>query len=305
MRVLITGDEGFIGKYLSNYYISRNAEVYGWDIKGVHSGNSIYQPADMMKQEDAEKVLSEIQPDYIYHCAGIADVRRSVETPLLDLESNYITTHNLLFAMKKLRMKSCRFLLFSSAAVYGSPMSLPISEESAVHPLSPYALHKLAAEEVCRFVYANDELDTKIIRIFSAYGPGLKKQIFWDMYNKIMQTGKLELWGSGSESRDYIYIDDLIQAVTLIAHQSPKDTLVYNVANGVETTIRQAAESFADHFGVGRSIIRFNGIVREGDPVNWKADISKLMNLGYSRNVSFDEGIRKYVEWVKEMNTNG
>lgn len=302
MKVLITGDEGFIGKYLSQYYFSCNVDVYGWDIKGVHSSNSIYEPANMMKQDDTERILAEIQPDYIYHCAGIADVRKSVENPLLDLESNYITTHNLLFAMKKLHMKNCRFILFSSAAVYGSPKCLPISEESTVHPLSPYALHKLAAEEVCRFVHANDSLDTKIIRIFSAYGSGLKKQIFWDMYNKLQNTGKLELWGSGSESRDYIYIDDLINAVTLIAHQAPKDIIVYNVANGLETTIRQAAESFVDQIGADRSVIRFNGIVREGDPVNWKADISKLVKLGYRRSVSFDEGIRKYVKWVKEMN---
>lgn len=301
MKVLITGSKGFIGSRLYNEYVKKNDIVYGWDKDGVDISAEESFSADILKAEDVERVLADLKPDLIIHCAGNADVGNSVKFPDMDMESNYYTTHNLLFTMKKMHMTETRFVLMSSAAVYGDPMELPISEDQKLNPLSPYALHKIAAEAAGLFMSRNHGIDFKAVRIFSGYGIGLRKQIFWDMYHKIKNNGSLEMLGSGYESRDYIYIDDLIRAIMLVAEKAPRDECIYNVANGVEIQIKEVAETFGDIMGLERELISFTGTRREGDPINWRADISKLKQLGYVPEVSFEEGVKQYVAWVSKL----
>ncbi len=298
MKVLITGISGFIARYLAHYYISNGHEVIGWDIVDSKVAGVKNETVDICCYEDVEKRLDNIKPDIIYHCAGSADVNKSVQHPDVDLRNNYITTHNLLFSLKKVGLISTKFVLMSSAAVYGNPYHLPIDETTERKPVSPYALHKQAAEDVCIFMHDNYKISTKIMRIFSTYGPGLKKQIFWDMYQKIKETNELKMFGSGYESRDYIYIDDLVEAITLAVEKSSSDEVVFNIANGEETEIREVARIFSDVVGIDKNKISFMGTLREGDPINWRADIQKIEGLGYVKKVSLEEGIKKYVDWL-------
>lgn len=143
-------------------------------------------------------------------------------------------------------------------------------------------------------------MNVKIARIFSAYGAGLKKQIFWDMYRKYKLTGRLDMFGTGTESRDYIHVDDVIQAIYLLATTN-SDGIIYNVANGEETTIRTATELFAESIGAPLDSISFNGAVREGDPINWRADISKISAIGYKKTVDLKSGITDYVNWASKQ----
>ena len=301
MKILISGNHGFIGSFLEKKYREEGWDVFGWDIDGVTSNGSFWFPANMMDPSDTQMVIGKIMPDLVLHCAGSADVGRSIQSPLSDLQGNYITTENMLFAIKNCKLKKCRFILFSSAAVYGNPVSLPMDETQPINPLSPYALHKRAAEEVCEFVHKNYQIDVKVLRIFSVYGPGLKKQIFWDMYQKIKNTGELQLFGSGEESRDYIYVEDLVTAVRQVASAAAFGDIYFNIANGEEITIREAATVFAASAGLDERRISFMGVRREGDPINWRANISRLTKLGYSKSVSFPQGISSYIEWVKSM----
>ena len=302
MIVLITGSNGFIGRAISLRMQKENYIVYEWSREGLFLNNSKIQSFAIEKPEDAEKVLLIAKPDIVMHCAGSADVNYSVQHPYEDLSSNYITTHNILFAMKKTGVTS-RFVLFSSAAVYGNPVKLPMSEEEPIHPLSPYALHKRAAEEVCLYMNKNYHIDVKILRLFSVYGPGLKKQIFWDMHHKVKESGRLNLMGSGEESRDYIYIDDLVEATILVALDEGRD-IIYNIANGEETTIYKAAMTFAKYMKIPQELVTFSGRRREGDPINWGADITKLKMLGYKRKYSFEDGVGKYVDWLDGFKTS-
>ena len=281
MIVLITGSNGFIGRAISLRMQKENYTVYEWSREGLFLNNSKIQSFVIEKPEDAEKVLLIVKPDIVMHCAGSADVNYSVQHPYEDLSSNYITTHNILFAMKKTGVTS-RFVLFSSAAVYGN---------------------KRAAEEVCLYMNKNYHMDVKILRLFSVYGPGLKKQIFWDMYHKVKESGRLNLMGSGEESRDYIYIDDLVEAVILVALDEGRD-IIYNIANGEETTIYKAAMTFAKYMKIPQELVTFSGRRREGDPINWCADITKLKMLGYKRKYSFEDGVEEYVDWLDEFNTS-
>ena len=143
-------------------------------------------------------------------------------------------------------------------------------------------------------------MDIRVARIFSAYGAGLRKQIFWDMHTKVETTGKLSMFGTGYESREYIHVDDVVQSLYLLATKDSQE-MVFNIANGEEVTIKQATEIFADYAGIERNDIGFNGVVREGDPLNWRADISRIKRLGYKKTVDIESGLKEYVKWVKNL----
>jgi len=299
--VLITGINGFIGSYLSKYLESK-----GYRIIGLSHGKKTnyiscekYFQCDLLR-DNVIDILQAEKPDIIIHCAGSADVNMSVQKPSRDFEGNTMMVHKLLFAMKDCNLSHCKFVFLSSAAVYGQPNKLPIAEYATINPLSPYALHKYLSEQICLYFADNYGFDVKIARIFSAYGPGLKKQIFWDFHKKILENKELKIFGTGNESRDYIYIDDLTYALYLIIHMAPQDEHIYNVANGQEIFIRDVAYYFAEHNGVEKDKIYFDGIVREGNPLNWKADITKISSLGYIAETNIYDGIFKYIQWVNQ-----
>lgn len=299
-KILITGAQGFIGFKLGQYFYHCGDTVEGWDLT---AGSHEYFTVKKVNMEDEAEVLSGLsacQPDIVIHCAGNADVGKSVQYPALDFHGNVTLTHNLLFGLHKLEMTNTRFVFLSSAGVYGNPEKLPITEDMALQPLSPYALHKVMCEDMCRYFIQNYGQDVKIARIFSAYGRGLKKQIFWDMYQKQKKTGRLDMFGTGGESRDYIHIDDVVQALYLLS-TADTDDVIFNVANGEEITIRTATDYFARCAGVGEENIAFNGVVREGDPLNWRADISRIKGLGYEKKVELDDGLRDYYAWIREQ----
>lgn len=295
-KVLITGASGFIGNKTARYFLEKGHDVTGWNQSNSRKTFPIRR-VDMLEESTMVEALGNYRPDIIIHCAGSADVGKSVKDPTADYEGNVTITHNLMFAMHKLGFEKTRFLFLSSAGVYGNPKSLPITEDMPFNPLSPYAVHKVMCEELCKYFTMNYGMDVKVARIFSAYGVGLRKQIFWDMYNKYQRFGRLDMFGTGNESRDYIHVEDVVQALYLLA-TTDSDDMIFNVANGEEVTIREATELFAESLEVGKDIISFNGIVREGDPLNWKADISRIKSLGYKKTVDMKQALKEYVKWV-------
>lgn len=296
LKILITGASGFIGSKLYEKCKEEGNIVYGWDC--INDNNNEAKVVNLQNVEDICVSLYDIKPDIVIHCAGSADVSKSVMFPEKDYEGNVTLTHNLLFALHTLKMDKIRFVYLSSAGVYGNPLQLPITEETPTNPLSPYALHKVMCEKMCEYFAENYGMEIRIARIFSAYGEGLKKQIFWDMNKKLVETGKLEMFGTGNESRDYIHVDDLVNALYLIGTTTTSERYI-NVANGEEHTIRYVTEQFAERMGLEKDKILFNNVVREGDPLNWKADVTKLKSLGYSKSIEMSSGIERYCKWVK------
>lgn len=297
-KILITGCDGFIGKALGEYCVARGYDVFGVDVND--SQDSVFPSIAMNLDTDDIDVLWEfVIPDIIIHCAGAANVSFSIEHPTIDYNINTSIVHKILFSMHEKCMINTRFLLISSAGVYGQPKQLPITEGCAKNPISPYALHKSVAEDICTYFVRNYDYDIRIVRIFSAYGPGLRKQIFWDMYQKIKRTNSLQLWGTGLESRDFIYIDDLVRALLLVVEAEKRDYHIWNVANGQEVLIKDVAERFANLMNMS-GLVEFNNVTRTGDPNNWCADISRIKELGYVQKVSIEEGIEKYIRWIND-----
>lgn len=299
--VLITGANGFIGASMGRLFSEKGFHVIGWDLSPSDKGLFQVESVDLSSQSCIEEALIKVNPDKIVHCAGSADVGKSVLDPYWDYQGNVSLTHNLLFAVHHLKLDNVQIVFLSSAAVYGNPESLPITESSPLNPLSPYALHKVMCEDLCHYFARNFSMDIRIARIFSAYGKGLRKQIFWDMYQKLKDTGRLDMFGSGNESRDYINVEDVLQALYLITTAPSDGEIIYNVANGEEVTIREATEQFAQCAGIDMDQIHFNGVVREGDPLNWRADITRLKGLGYQKRITIQEGLKQYYDWAHTL----
>lgn len=294
MKIVITGTSGFIGSKCMELFQKYGVHVEGWNRTSINSDNE--KKIDFHNYNEIEDALIAAKPDVLIHCAGSADVAKSVSNPNEDYASSVSVTHNLLFSIHRAKMDKIRFVFLSSAGVYGNVTALPICESMPQKPMSPYALHKVMCEDICNYFIQNAGMEIIIARIFSAYGSGLKKQIFWDMYTKYKNTGRLEMYGTGNETRDYIHINDVVQAIYLLSTKEYKQT-VYNIANGEEIPIRKATEVFAHYLGITNEKITFNNYAREGNPLHWCADISRIQKLGYKKTVSFEDGILDYCMW--------
>ena len=296
MRILVIGSKGFIGSHCVDYF-SREHEVCGCDVV-LDYNTPNYISIDAV-DSDFLGIFEQRQYDVCINCSGAANVPFSLEKPFNDFKLNTLNVIKLLEAIRK-HTPLCKFITMSSAAVYGNPESLPIVESQKCMPVSPYGYHKVMAEKICEEYSKYWNIQTCCLRIFSAYGPRLKKQLFWDLYHKIKDQDEPTLWGTGLESRDFIYIDDIVRVIDLAIHHSKFDGEVVNVANGRQITIEEVAETVRRVSGTGKAI-KFNGAVRKGDPINWEADISVIKSWGYRPEVELENGVKEYIKWIKEF----
>jgi UDP-glucose 4-epimerase len=295
MKVIVIGSKGFIGHYLLTYFQSMGHDVRGADVMVEYVNPEKYYLIDA-SNSDYNAVFQNSKYDACVNCSGAASVPDSLKNPLRDFYLNVVNVFKILNAILKFQPE-CKFINLSSAAVYGNPEHLPVKEETNPDPLSPYGIHKHQAEQICKEFYDFYKIQTCSLRIFSVYGVGLQKQLFWDLYNKAKAGKSFTLYGTGIESRDFIYILDLVKAIEMACEYSSFKAEVINVANGEEVAIRDAASIFFGFFGHNVNY-KFSGESRTGDPVNWVADISKLKSWGYKPSVDIMTGLKKYYDWI-------
>jgi UDP-glucose 4-epimerase len=299
MNVLIIGSQGFIGQNLTQHLNKNpNFQLSKADILPLQEPN--YTQLNS-QNADFSPIFKQKSYDICINCAGAANVSLSFTHPQTDFDLN---VKNVASILENIRIfnPNCKFINLSSAAVYGNPNAIPVTELADFQPLSPYAFHKKMSELLCQEYAQCYGLKTCALRIFSAYGEGLQKQLFWDIYQKtIANPTEILLFGTGEESRDFIYIEDLCAAIVLIINKLDFNGQVVNVANGQEILIKNAVSVFLkllDYQGV----IDFNGQNRIGDPLRWQADIQQLLNLNYQAAFSLEMGLSNYVKWIKKLN---
>ncbi len=296
MNILIIGSKGFIGTHCVNHF-SLQHNVWECDVVTDYN-NENYYLVDATNADYSE-IFREQEFDICINCSGAASVPDSIKNPQRDFILNTYTVFKQLDALRKYNA-NCKYINLSSAAVYGNPESLPIIETQTLAPISPYGKHKKMAEDICCEFYEDFNINTCSLRIFSAYGPGLKKQLFWDLSKKYNNSTNIELYGTGDESRDFIYITDIIEALECVIKEGAFKGETINIANGEELTIKIIANLFYNFLDPNTNV-NFGGEQRKGDPTNWRADINKLIQLGYIKNVTIEEGLANYIEWLKEQ----
>ncbi len=300
-RVLITGATGFIGKALAVEGLARALPVFGIASNSGRGGappGLAGEAALRLPDDGLLRVIEQFQPDVIFHCAGSALPALSFSSPSRDFRCSAPVVQDLLESARQAAPRA-HLVLLSSAAVYGQAASLPISEKTAPSPVSPYGFHKWIGEILSREYAQVYGLRISSARVFSAYGPHLTKQVVWDSICKLAKPGLAEFPGTGEESRDFIFINDLVDALYRIADREDEGHQVINVASGEETRIAEVVGTVARYMGVSEGRWRFTGQTASAAPPHWRADISELRSLGFETTVSFEEGVRRTVEWSR------
>lgn len=304
-KVIITGVSGFLGRHLAKACAERGLYVIG-----TSRQNEIYVPpgvdevvsADNLCSFDWAPLLAKSKPRAIFHLATPASVAGSLADPLADFQAVVPGVVNLIIAVGKYTPDT-HLVLFSSAAVYGNPVRLPIREEDECCPISPYGVNKFVAEQACRGYSVSNKTKVSCLRIFSAFGEGLRRQIFFDIFAKInaareVGAKSISMFGDGSETRDFVHVDDVCRAALLVAAlDRPAGFEAYNVAAGIQTKIADATQHLIDFLDAGVAV-EFNKEVRAGDPRYWHADISKIRELGFTPEVDFEAGLARYARWL-------
>lgn len=300
-RILVVGAAGFLGTAVSRYFAKIGLPVTGVDIiapvEGEHYLN-FYCCNDL--DSELGLILKERKPTYLINLAGNANVGRSIEEPRYDFLSS-VNLFSLILDQVRLQSPETRVLSASSAAVYGQPKLLPITEDMPRQPMSPYGYHKAMCEQLATEYHRIYGVQVASSRIFSAYGAGLRKQIFWDLCQKCVAGAKIQLGGDGTESRDFIHASDIAQATLCILRRGAFTGESYNVARGIEISISEIADRVVAAFGEGSDRILFTGASRAGDPKNWRADISMINALGFEPQVGIGDGVVEYVRWFRTI----
>lgn len=297
-NVLVTGVAGFIGRYVARHFSALGYSVIGTDtsdaenapLESLAAYYTLRLPTPLLKE-----VLQDHQPTVCIHCAGRSAPGLSMSEPMPDFYANTVVTYEVLNTLR-LIVPSCRFIYLSSAAVYGNPRSLPVSETQTPAPVSPYGFHKLQGEMLCKEFTQIYGVPTASVRIFSAYGPGLRRQVLWDICQKIVTNKTLVLQGTGEESRDFVHALDIAKALNIIANDGLMQGEVYNLASGQEVRIRELATLVSSSLD-SNCPPEFDGVVPSGTPLNWQADISKLKGLGFTPSVVLERGVKTFANW--------
>lgn len=299
-RVLVTGACGFIGRHVARLYAAA-----GWQVSGMGHGAWVKEELQrwgISEWHRADITLAELQacagqPDVIVHCAGSSSVGFSISHPYEDFLRNVGTTAALL-EFVRLYAPLARIVYPSSAAVYGNVKKLPITEDEATMPESPYGVHKLMAEHLCASYAKNFGISVMVLRLFSVYGNGLRKQLLWDACQKI-SSGKHAFFGTGSETRDWLNVNDAAELLKTAAEHADTTCPVINGGTGVSVTVQEILRELYASLNIGGQPV-FNGVLRDGDPVHYLADISRAHALGWHAKVDWKTGIRGYAAWFKE-----
>lgn len=299
MKILVLGSNGFIGSNALKYFRHRYPDTMGADVVAP----AVYDEKFLLLDKDNpqfDRIFLQHTFDVCINASGSGSVPYSILNPDEDYRLNAKNVFEILSAISKFNSQ-CRFLNFSSAAVYGNPESLPVSEKSRTRPLSPYGFHKLISEQICAEFFHLKKVRTSSMRVFSAYGEGLRKQLFWDIYLKTQKHDVVELFGTGDEARDFIYINDLLLAIECILKNSSFEAEVINVASGTGTCIRDAAGIFIKALGKNNPV-RFSNIQKEGDPKQLLADTSRIRSYDFVPGTDIQKGLSLYADWIRKLN---
>jgi UDP-glucose 4-epimerase len=299
--VIVTGACGFIGRH-----VCRKLARQGFAVHGV--GHGSWQRDEWSTWGLTNWVAADITPESLgyaagkngaralVHCAGGGAVSQSYAAPFEDFQRTVASTATVL-EFARLRYGSARVVLASSAAVYGDQGDVDLPETATRSPISPYGFSKVAAENLCDTYSRFFAVPCSVIRLFSVYGEGLRKQLLWDALRKFSR-GDTEFFGTGHELRDWIHVED---AAGLLCSAATAPQGVFEVYNGghVKASTREVLLALARESGCSATP-SFTGQTHAGNPRRLTANCDHAQRqLSWTANMALAEGIARYVSWFK------
>ncbi|MGA8831422.1 MAG: NAD-dependent epimerase/dehydratase family protein [Desulfomonilaceae bacterium] len=301
-QALITGSCGFIGRHVASCFAQ-----FGWDVIGIGHGHWAQNECKswgIRRWHNGDVTLQNLQqlnfvPNTVVHCAGAGSVATALEEPGESFERTVGTTVHLLEFIRQFAPEA-PLILTSSVAVCGDTPVAPISEQTPDNPVSPYGLMKQQAEQLCLMYGKFFGVKSARVRLFSVYGPGLQKQIMWDICQKILR-GALHLHGTGSETRDFLHVIDAARLLYEAQRAATMVSPVINGGTGIGTTVGSLVDMIVREFG-GPNNSQFSGRHRPGDPAVYVADTFRSLSLGWKPEIDLQVGIKEYVDWFRSAN---
>jgi UDP-glucose 4-epimerase len=310
-RVWVTGALGFLGRALVRRFADTGSFVAGVGNIGGADGTLESVPFGTIGGKrawvgaaintDSLERLHKVTgaPDLVLHAAGRASVGLSFTKPMADYYASVEATAIILDFLRQ-RAPHARLLFPSSAAVYGVRPGGPISEDTIAAPVSPYGAHKLAAECLIRAHSTIFGHNCIIIRYFSIYGPGLRKQLLWDICTRLNDNSRqIQLSGTGNETRDLIHIDDAVEIAYRSTLYRGDKLLLINGGTGTSVTVRRLAQVLISSLGKKVDIL-FTQTGRLGDPPHLEADTKLAQELlHFSPRHTLQSGVPIYAKWAR------
>ena len=310
-RIVVTGGAGFVGSNIVKRLLDGGATVVVLD--DFYTGTTENLPANDAKLEivrgtvtDYELVRDVVKGANVVFHEAARSIIVSTRNPREDYEVNIGGTLNVLLAVKETAVP--RIVYASSASVYGNPRYLPINEDDATNMLSPYSVSKFAGENYCKAFYESYGLSTSVVRYSNVYGLGQRPDnpycgVVSKFFEQAMAAEAPRIHGDGEQTRDFTYIDDVVEATLLAGFNSKAEGQVYNVGTGRETTVNQLA----------RLIIQVTGAQvepayidrRDIDNIRRRVvNIEKIRReLRWVPSVTIEQGLRRTYQWLKESAT--
>jgi UDP-glucose 4-epimerase len=300
-KVLVTGGAGFIGSHVVDRLVDGGCSVRIVDnlssgrLENVRrhltSGKVEFVEGDIRDPWIIARCVEDV--DVVVHSAAVISVQLSIENPNMTYDVNIEGTLNLLRSCAKSRVK--KLLFVSSCAVYGAPAFLPITEEHPIEPISPYAASKFAAEQFCLGFHETGVLSSVVLRLFNVYGPRQVANDYSGVITRFVdRCGRglpLVVYGDGSQTRDFVHVSDVVDAVIGVLGIDGVEGEVFNVGSGVQTSISKLAEDILELVGSNLEIVYESP--RAGDINHSCADIKKAERmLGYRPRINLREGLR-------------
>jgi nucleoside-diphosphate-sugar epimerase len=303
---LVTGGAGFIGSHLSEELLRRGERVRVVDnlVTGNRKNLRYLPKVDFLEGDLGDLAVARVAVegvDYVLHQAAIPSVPRSVEDPITSNRANIDATLNVLVAARDARVK--RVVYAGSSSAYGNTPTLPKREDMPANPLSPYALQKLVGEQYMQMFTSLYGLETVTIRYFNVFGPRQNPSSPYSGVISLFAKALLDntaptIYGDGEQTRDFTYVANVVDGVLRAVTAPAASGQVLNVATGSRISLNRLFEVMCDLTG-SRVNIRY-GPPRSGDVRDSQADITRARAvLGYEPSISFEEGLRRTVEWYR------
>lgn len=306
--ILVTGGAGFIGSHIVERLCRDNNVIVVDDLSAGLKRNLVefidnvrFMEGDIRDKRTLREALHDV--DLVFHCAAQVSVERSVENPL---ETNQINVEGTLRLLWECREAAIERLIFpSSAAVYGSDPEVPKKEEMRLEPDSPYAASKIMGEQYCRLFNRIYEVPTTILRCFNVYGPRQDESspyasVVPRFISAILGGEKPRIFGDGKQTRDFIFIDDVVEAFLVAATKKGARGETFNIASGRPMTILELLDLLEGVFGA--RIESELALERPGDVKHSQADIEKAKRLlGYVPHVEPAEGLQRTVDYFRSL----
>ena len=311
MKVLVTGIAGFIASHVAERLLAR-----GDDVVGIDNFDDLYERRHKLRnlteaglhdvllegdiRDDAfvSRIFAEHRFDVVVHCAALAGVRPSIAAPARYLEVNITGTCRIAEAMLAHGVK--RLVFASSSSVYGDNADVPFSESHRVDaPASPYAASKRAGELLLRTYHKLHALDVTCLRFFTVYGPRQRPEMAIHRFCRLIASGQpITMFGDGQTSRDYTFVDDIADGTVAAIDKAPAGFHIYNLGNTRPIKLRDLIDKIGRAMGVDPIIEQAPHA--PGDVMHTWADVSAAQrDLGYAPQVSIDEGLARFVEWMR------